>query len=344
MSEKNDMVLKNMLSDVIESYVTTLDNQLSDSKIKLNDYARQCAVSTVIAINRLLKDSGIVWADVDRSNVMDILTTVSSLELNPNATPKEVYFTIRNKRVVKVDKDSKARKEVWQKTVEMGIEGDGNDAILVRFGRGVKTVHRFWAVRENDDFSYPEMVGLEVTPPSWKPKSNSGKYARVVYPITFEDGRTEYYICEREEVFNNLLAHISNNMMNETFGICPDRYKATETQKKQITQKKKEMMGIAKEKGFEVLDLPEFEPYISSAWRSDYSREAMILRKMRNNIVKKIPKDFSIPQGAIAFTQSEGENYKSDDVIEVDFSEDGTTSSKAEQAKVDELNKELMGE
>lgn len=344
MSEKNDLLLKNILSDVIEGYMTTLDSQLSESKIKLNNYARQCAISTVVAINRLIKDSGITWADVDRSNMIDILTTVSAWELNPNATPKEVYFTIRNKRVTKIDANSKVKKEVWQKMIEVGIEGDGNDAVLSRFGRGVKTVHRFWAVRENDIFTYPKMAGLEVTPPTWEPTTNSGKYARVVYPITFEDGRTEYFICEREEVLNNLLAHVSNNMMNETFGICSDRYRATEAQKKQIAQKKKEMMGIAKEKGFEVLDLPEFEPYISSAWWSDYSREAMILRKMRNNIVKKIPKDFSIPQGAMAFTQSEGENYKSDDVIEVDFSEDGTTSSKAEQAKVNELNKELMGE
>ena len=34
----------------------------------------------------------------------------------------------------------------------MGIEGDGNDAILSKFGRNVKHVHRHWEVREEDHF------------------------------------------------------------------------------------------------------------------------------------------------------------------------------------------------
>lgn len=41
-----------------------------------------------------------------------------------------------------------------------------------------------------------------------------------------------------------------------------------------------------------ILDSEELAPYISPAWTEYQSREQMIIRKMRNNVVKKIPKDF----------------------------------------------------
>lgn len=96
--------------------------------------------------------------------------------------------------------------------VEMGIEGDGNDAILSRFGRSVKKVHRHWEVREHDGFTYPGYAGLEVTPPTWTPKGE-GKVIRVVYPIEYNDGQVEFFIAEREDVKANLLAHMYNNLM-----------------------------------------------------------------------------------------------------------------------------------
>lgn len=45
----------------------------------------------------------------------------------------------------------------------------------------------------------------------------------------------------------------------------------------------------------EILDNEEMQTLgnISPAWKEPQSRESMIIRKMRNRIVKKIPKDFS---------------------------------------------------
>ena len=40
----------------------------------------------------------------------------------------------------------------------------------------------------------------------------------------------------------------------------------------------------------DILDSQEYQSYISPAWKSPQSRESMIVRKMRNNIVKKILK------------------------------------------------------
>ena len=335
--------LKTTVTNAADSFMKLFEGQIEESRIELSDYARQCAYSTVLSVNRLLLDNGLSWKEMDNSNVIDIITTVAGLELNPNATPREVYFQIRKKKVKQVDSNSGKSTEVWKNMVEVGIEGDGNDAILSRFGRGVKTVHRFWIVRENDSFTYPKRNGLEIIPPTWEPKG-AGKCIRVVYPVTFNDGQTEYYICERDEVINNLMAHISNNMMNETFGVCPNRYNATEVQKAEIAMKKREYLKKAAEKGLDVLDDPEFDPWISSAWRSEYSREQMLLRKMRNNIVKKIPKDFSIQQGALAFSESEGDAYSSpkSNVIDVDFEEVGITQNADEKKALERLNGEVV--
>ena len=106
---------------------------------------------------------------------------------------------------------------------------------------------------------------------------------------------------------------------------------------------KKELLKKARELGFGVLDAEEFEPFISPAWRSDYSREVMILRKMRNNVVKKIPKDFAIPRAALAFAESEG-GGRPEEVIEADFSEIGVTQSAEEQAELSRLNAEVSAE
>jgi len=43
----------------------------------------------------------------------------------------------------------------------------------------------------------------------------------------------------------------------------------------------------------EILDDTTLAPWISVAWREPQSKEAMIVRKMRNNAVKNYPKEFS---------------------------------------------------
>lgn len=272
------------LAKVNETYLPLITHQIEGNGIKFDEYAKNCVLHAISAINATLDKAGVAWDNpqLDQSNMTSVLLQVASLQLNASAQPREVYFQIRN---VKVG-DNK-----WKKQIEMGIEGDGNDAILARFGRGVKEVKPFWVVRSGDRFEYPKFKGLEMEPPVWEP-TGQGDIVRVVYPVIMTDNTVHFYIAERADVARNLAAHVSNNLMNETFGICADRYKATAEQKKKIDAKKAEIMAKVKEKGLDALDDPELQDYISPAWTEPQSRETMILRKMRNNIVKKIPKDF----------------------------------------------------
>jgi hypothetical protein len=239
---------------------------------------------------------------LDKSNVTQTLLTVASLKLNSAANPREVYFQMRN------SKKKVNGQDVWIKQIEMGIEGDGNDAILSNFGRGVKEVHQYWLVRSGDTFIYPTYRGIEMDPPQWQP-TGKGEVVRVVYPITKINGQVEYYIAEREDVAKNLIAHISNNLMNETFGIAADRFKANAEQKKQIDAKKHEILNKVKGLGLAALDDETIQQYISPAWKDPQSRESMIIRKMRNNIVKKIPKDFGNAFVEMTYSEAEDESY-----------------------------------
>ena len=325
MSEQKQMTeskaYKTQLTQVNETYLPMITNQLENNNITLSEYSKSCVVNAISAINNVLDTSGVAWGDasLDKSGITQILLSVAALQLNATATPRECYFQIRNVAV----KGADGKSTTWKKKIEMGIEGDGYDSLVSRFGRNIKKVFPHWLVRENDDFKYPRYVGLEMTPPEWQPK-DTGKVVRVVYPIQSTDGAVDYYISERADVKKNLIAHISTNMMNETFGVCADRYKATEEQKQQIAEKKRELLDKAKELDLDsLLDSAEHDKYISPAWKEEQSRESMIIRKMRNNIVKKVPKDFSSSFVAEIYNENSDEAYKSynEEYVEVDAQE-----------------------
>nr|DAR82854.1 MAG TPA: hypothetical protein [Caudoviricetes sp.] len=283
--------MRTQLSVTTNNYMKVIKKQMDEGGANFDEYSGKCVMSAMAAINNMIHGQGLTFNDLNASNVNEILIQIATLRLNANAVPRECYFQVRN-----VNVGGKGQQAQWEKQIEMGIEGDGNDAILARFGRDVKKVCQVWLVREKDKFVYPKHNGLEMTAPQWEP-TGQGEVIRVVYPIIKTDNTVEYYIGERRDVVKNLYAHISNNMMNETFGLVKGgkkRYDATPEEKKKIDAKKKEFMDKARSLGDldKILDCEELSPYISPAWKEYQSREQMIIRKMRNNVTKKIPKDF----------------------------------------------------
>ena len=160
-------------------------------------------------------------------------------------------------------------------------------------------------MKEGDEFIYPKHRGVEVTPPEWEEKGLSQKVIRVVYPVEMNDGKIEYMIAERESVKGNLFAHVRNNLLNETFGLLGTkkdksgkvvprtRYDATDEEKKAIAEKKNEILKALLDcKTIEdMLACEVARPYMSAAWLD--TSESMIVRKMRNNAIKKHPKDLN---------------------------------------------------
>lgn len=285
------------LSITTNKYMEIIKNQMYEGGAEFDEYSGKCVIAAMGSINEMVHRQGIALSELNTSNMNELLIKVASMKLNANASPRECYFQVRNVNVA-----PKGSKAVWEKQIEMGIEGDGNDAILARFGRDVKKVCQHWEVRENDMFKFPMYNGTEMTAPQWQP-TGQGKVIRVVYPIIKTDNTVEYYFAERKDVVRNLMAHISNNLMNKTFGLAESRYEADDKQLAKIDAKKKEIMDKVKSLGEldAILDCEELAQYISPAWREPQSREQMIIRKMRNNITKKIPKDFDSSIAANSF-------------------------------------------
>ena len=290
------------LSEWSKTYTNLVANDYEICGVEFDEYSKKCALEAITAIFNLVKTSPKVeMADLDSSNLRSIVEHCASLKLNANAYPRECYFQLRNTKVG-VDEQGK---DIWKQMVEMGIDGDGNDAILTNFGKDVEKVYPYWAVKEGDSYTPPKHKGIEITPPEWEEKGQSEKVVAVVYPVKLKDGTVVYLTANRDSVKVNLFAHIRNNLMNETFDIVKGtkkigskevprtRYDATEDEKKAIKDKKEEIYSALREcKTVEdMIACEQAKPYISAAWLD--TTEAMILRKMRNNAIKKFPKNYN---------------------------------------------------
>lgn len=288
MAEKKEVAQKQEFTTGLSNWTNTITGLVSrdfeQCGVSYDEYAKQCAMNAMSSIFQLVQNTDNTdMNNLNTSNLRGVVAQCASLKLNANAVPREVYFQLRSKQI----------NGQWCKMVEMGIEGDGNDALLRQFGNNVDTVYPVWLVKEGDDFTYPRRRGIEVEPAEWTQKGLSDKTVRVVYPVKLKDGTVDYLIAEREPVRTNLIAHIRNNLLNETFGICENRYKATPKQKEQIKAKKEEILSAVRECETleDILKCEVAKPYISAAWLD--TPEAMIVRKMRNNAIKKFPKNLN---------------------------------------------------
>lgn len=335
--EKKEVAQKQEFTTALSNWTNTITGLVTrdfeQCGVEFDEYSKRCAMSAMSSIYQLVQNTDKAeMSDLNTSNLREIVEQCASLKLNANAVPREVYFQLRSKQI----------NGEWKKVVEMGIEGDGNDAMLRQFGNDVAKVHPCWIVKEGDEFTRPKRVGMEITPPSWEQKGLSEKVVAVVYPVQLTNGSIEYLISERESVKTNLISHIRNNMTNKTFGFVTgtktdkygkkvDRtiYDATPEEKAKIKAKKEEILSEVRE--CETLDdmlkCPSAQPYISAAWLD--TPEQMITRKLRNNAIKKFPKDMNSMANHSLLQLDEG--YKAS-------REEITDNENSEPFEVDEEN------
>lgn len=282
-----------------------------------DEYSRKCAMEAVGSIYNLVKNDGKAnMNSLDTSNLRGIVENCAGLKLNPSAYPRECYFQLRNVK----------RGNEWVKVVEMGIEGAGYDSLLSHYGKDVAQVYPYWVVKEGDTYIPPKHKGLELTPPEWEEKGQSDKAVLVVYPVKLTDGTVTYLKADRASVKVNLLAHVKQNMMNATFGVCEDRYKATPRQKEEIKAKKDEILNALRACSTvdDMLECEIARQFISGAWLD--TPESMIQRKMCNNATRKYPKNYDQMARQAQIELDDTYRQTQDDVAEsansVDFDEE----------------------
>lgn len=267
------------LGSVQDFYLGAVTTSLKDQSLALDAEQKACLLSTVAKMYDLCNEKQIDIKTINQTSIVSILQQVSLLRLNMNAVPRECYMIIRG-----------GGKSKYPPKFEFGIEGDGNDKLVRHYGVGVANLHRPWIIREGDEFTLASFNGLEITPPTWKPKGFSGKPLMVVYPLEYEDGTIEYQTADRDSVAINLAAHIINNTKMS--------YDIKDDEKLRI---KKALEGKTLD---EILADQSLMQYASPAWNDPHSREQMVIRKMRNNALKPIPKDFGSAYIADAYEQT----------------------------------------
>jgi hypothetical protein len=291
------------ITNISKFYMQELDKTISEYSMKLDEEQINCAQSMLATMVSLCQKEAIKLSEIDQSNIMMLLKQCVMLRLNFSSVPSECYMIIRNQ---------KDKKDNWTKVFEFGVQGDGNDKIVRTYGVGVKKIYPYWIVREGDDFTYPVFKGLTMEPPTWGSKGGCGKYIRIVYPIEYEDGMVQYHIAERADVAVNLKAHILNNIKMK---------KDMDYAKKQAIQNKIKDMTLD-----QMFEDSECLNIMSPAWREPQSREAMILRKMRNNALKPIPREFKNVYAAQAYEDTvedkvEQEKPDPESVIDVEVND-----------------------
>ena len=339
MATKNEVAEKKQFTTSLSQWSNEITGLIARDYeacgVQFDAYSRKCALEAMTSIYTLVKnDDKVNMGNLDTSNLRGIVEHCASLKLNASAYPRECYFQLRS---VKVGNE-------WQKVVEMGIEGAGYDSLLANYGKDVEQVYPYWVIKEGDTYIPPKHKGLEVTPPEWEENGLSDKAIRVVYPVKLKDGSVTYLSADRNSVKVNLLAHVKQNMMNATFGICADRYKATEKQKEEIKAKKDEILNALRACATvdDMLACEIAKPFISAAWLD--TPESMIVRKMRNNAVKKYRKDFNsmakqsfnqLDETYVSVQEEISENANSEDFI-VDDVVEVTEEANADKAPFEE--------
>ena len=308
-----------------EYYMAEIGTIATNNRVQLDAEQMACGNNMIAAMFNLASREGLQLNSFDRNEIIQILQKATMLRLNVAAEPHECYLITRNQKVG----------NNWVKKFEFGIEGDGNDKLLRKYGVDVAKTHKFWIVREHDEFTYPSFNGLEITPPTWKPKDYYSKVTKVVYPIEKTDGTIEWNIAEREEVRINLLAHINQNVMkNKDY---------TDAAKVKLSDR------IANMTLDELFADQECLKIMSPAWAAPHSRESMILRKMRNNATRRYPKEFSSAFQELTYTETIDETPRdaridAEQALEAEVEQHAGTEQIAHTVQFDEATGEVISE
>lgn len=272
------IVKKSNIQSLSEIYLKAVSSNFAESSITMSEYQKKCVLLAINKMNEVIKESGKKWNEVSNNSITTCLTSIATLQLNLASYPAEAYIVLRGNEI------------------SFAPQGEGYRTLVQRFGRGVKDVAEPWLVKEGDQFTYPSFDGENMTPPKWT-MTGKGKVIRVVYRVKMLDGSNQYLISEREDVKNNLLAHLKQNLV---------------TKKKDF----KTYDAILKKSENETLDqlLQEQDvlAWCSPSWRAP-STEAMVIRKMKNNALKNFPKDFDSSLAQSAFDHAKDEDLIAED-------------------------------
>ena len=260
-------------------------------EFKYTEAGKRAANNALVGVQNYLAQKGKSLNDIDVAQLALSIHAIACTELDMAAMPSECYVDMRGD------------------VVSIKPQGAGNEKLVSRFGRGIKNLRRPWIVRKGDEFTLPQYDGLDVQAPKWTPKSMSGKVLMVVYPAEMKDGSVEWLMADRSSVIANVVAQCRQNALyaflkKDADGHYISKYNGKPTDNERfaaVDEKARDayyerLNGLAESADGDLdkfLESPEVKKYINPTYTSYGSKEAMIIRKMENNALKKFPRDFT---------------------------------------------------
>ena len=337
--------IKEYKPSAVEYFSSNVQNQLQsfygETGLKITDKVRQRIVNGAREAYMVLLNEGLKPADLDKNNIFEVFEQVAFLPVNPNAYPKQAYFSTRNIGNGK-------------KKLEYNVQGDGWETMLRIYGENLIRF-RSVIIREGDLFSGIEYEGFEQKAPKIKLLTNQEikdkgldkkirRVENIVYMIETTYG-IEYHVITREDVKANILAQALNN------GASPELIREMSEQSVDdiLDPKGKWLDMKIKKKGY---NNTTYEANIlSPTYRNESSREGMIITKMKKYLCNKFPKDFdkdpdNKEQGAILqriYQQTlQEDNYNDDNDFDNKTVEEVIEVADAQYEE--KANKEDLGE
>ena len=310
--QKNDVSKPLELEVVTTNFVNKLTSIANDIKIDFDDYQKQCVFNALRTIDPMVRGQGLTINSFDQNNVILALQQVAFLRLNPSANPRECYFIVRKNK-------DKQGNEV--PTLEFGIEGAGNDRILMEFGRDVKAV-KSYIVYEEDEFTEGYMDGWDVILPKYKRTFKTNRPKMAVYLIRRADGETDVLYATMDDVKKSLLAGAKQNGADDKLlrEIEKETVWALLTDEKWLTRviRKEFKKWNQTTKKYEVTEYTS--PLFNPSYTSPNSRDNMVERKLRNHATRKYPKNFDRTELKSLYEETfeEEKLYKKNQIIDAE--------------------------
>jgi len=295
--------------------VVNIEETLKQSGCELTDYGRKCAVNCISGIISFLNENGKDFKDINMTLLRLSVQNVALTQLNYAAIPAEIYFDLRGN------------------ILTVKPQGAGNEKLVRTYGVDIQNLSMPWLIREGDEFTLPTYDGESCVPPKWTRKSLDKPVIAVCYMVKKTDGTTEWLISGREEVAGNLIAQIRQNALYKF-------NKKDQNGKPLFNKYGKPIVDTeARDKFYESLndrkldDLlsdPTLKEFINPTYTSGGSKEAMIIRKMKNNALKQYPKEYDNSLQREAFENMFEEDDKS---VKVNANQNDVIDNDAEAPK-----------
>lgn len=273
-----------------------LDKASQEFGVGFTDYGRQCAVNAIAGVLMFTKQMGISIADIDPTLLRLQIQNVGYTELNCATQPSEVYFDVR--KSTNADGNT-----VYQLTIKP--QGAGNEKLVRTYGVGIKKgvgLSQAILIHEGDEVVLPSYNGATITPFKYVPKFENAnkKVIAVFYVLKKIDNSLEYLYATRESVKANIVAQIRQNALyafkkvtgqyTDKYGNKKDKYENDPDARDAFYEHVNEL--AEKMTVDEFVNCKELQEYINPTYTSGGSKEAMIIRKMKNNALKNYPKEF----------------------------------------------------